>query len=115
MHDQHDNYTRQAKAHDSFISTNLDEEKAAARESAIENKSIELFREILSDSEMMAEALAEMEWNDEHQDFMESLCNALRGDTENWANNYIYDLRDKAAGCLMDYATKQAESWFEEL
>ena len=115
MNNQHDNFSRQARAHDSYIETNLKEEKAAAREAAIENKSIEIFREILSDPAMMAEALSEMEWNDEYQAFSQSLCDILRGDIDGWAYNYVRDLRDKAAGCLMDYATKQAESWFEEL
>ena len=117
MNNQHDNFSRQAKAHDSWLSTNLEEEKAAARESAIENKSIEIYGEILSDPAMMAEALRETQCNDEYQyqAFVQSLCDVLRGDIEGWAYNYTRDLREKAGECFMDYAVKQAESWFEEL
>ena len=115
MHDQHNNFSRQAKAHDSFIETNLEEEKHAAREAAIENKSIEIFREILSDPAMMAEVLTEMEWNDAYRSFAQSLCDVLRGDIEGWAYNYLRDLRDKSTECLMDYAVKQAESLHEGL
>ena len=111
MNDQHDNFSRQAKAHDQWISTDMDEEKAAARDTAIENKAIQIHREILSDPAMMAEALSEMQWNDAYMTFAQSLCDCLRGDIDEWANNYVHDLRDKAGECLMDYATKQAESW----
>ena len=115
MNDQHDNISRQAKAHDSFIETNLKEEKHAAREAAIENKSAKIYKEILSDPAMMAEALQEAQWNDEYIEFVQSLCGALRGDTENWANNYVHDLRDKAGEFLMDRAKILAEYWFESL
>ena len=101
--------------YDNWISTNLEDEKAAARENAIENKSIEIYKEILSDPAMMTEALSEMEWNDEYQAFAQSLCDILRGDVDDWAYNYVHDLRDKAGECLMDYATAQAEKWFESL
>ena len=110
-----DNYVRAARAYDKWLQTDTDAEEAHARDIAIENKAIQIHREILSDPEMMTEALAEMEWNDEYQAFTQSLCDILRGEIDGWAYNYIHDLRDKAGECLMDYAAKQAESWFEGL
>ena len=110
-----DNYVRAARAYDKWLQTDTDAEEAHARDIAIENKAIEIYRDILSYPEMMAEALAEMKWNDEYRMFAQSLCDILRGEIEEWANNYVYDLRDKAGECLMDYATKQAESLYEEL
>ena len=102
------NHGRAARSYDAWVSTDLEAEKAAARETAIENKAIEIYRGILSDPEMMAEAPAEIEWDSKYSAFANSLCDTLRAETQEWAYNYIHDLRETSSAMLMDYASKLA-------
>ncbi len=109
------NTGRAARAYDNWLQTDLEEEKAAARETAIEDKAIELYSEILSDPEMMAEALKEIEWDSKYRAFANSLCDTLRAETQNWAYNYIHDLRETSSAMLTDYADTLAADWYEGL
>ena len=109
------NTGRAARAYDNWISTDLEAEKAAARETAIEDKSIELYREMLDSPEDLAEALQEAEWDQRWQQFAAALGNALRNEAPSFDIQYLSRIKNPLEELLMDYSTKLAESWYEEL
>lgn len=113
MTDQFDNFTRQAKKYDNWISTNL-EEKAHAREMSIENKAIEIYNEMLDSPGDLAEALQEA-YSKEWMLFAEALGDAIRRETPSFDVQYLKDITDTCSNLLMNESARMAESWWDGL
>ena len=109
------NTGRAARAYDNWLQTDTDMEEAHARDIAIEEKAIKLYREMLDSPEDMAEALQESKWDQRWQQFAEALGDALRNETPSFDIQYLSKIKVPLEELLIDYSTKQAESWYEGL
>ena len=100
--------------YDQWLSTNLEEEREVARETAIEDKAIELYKELLDSPEDLAEALQEA-YSEEWKWFAKALGDAIRNETPQWDIQYLAKIKSTASELLMDASMKNAESWYEGL
>jgi hypothetical protein len=110
----HDNFARLEKCYDSWLTENLELEKAHAKETAIENKTLDLYQEMLDDPELLAEALQES-YSEDWAKFAAALGNAIRRETPAFDVQYLKKITDTGSELLIDYCSKQAQSWWEGL
>ena len=98
-----------------WVSTNAAEEAAHAREIAIEEKAVEYYNDMLDSPELLAEALQEAESDQRLEQFAAALGNAIRNEISSFDIQYLSKIKNPLEELLMDYSTKLAESWFEDL
>ena len=109
------NTGRVDRAYDNWLQTNPADERAAEKESAIEDKAIEIYREILDSPSFIEEAIQESDNAQLWSQFATNLGEAIRNEIPAYDIQYLTHIKSALNDLLMDYATKQAESWHEEL
>ena len=108
------NFGRVARDFDQWLQTDLEAEKAHAREIAIENKATELYREMLDSPEDLAEALSEA-YSQDWMEFAAAMGNALRDEIPSWDIQHLAKIKSAAKTILQEESKRQALSWFESL